>query len=235
VDRPAGDRVPAGRPERQTPTCWSGASLAATRHGPGTRAIDPGLPFDEDLGGFDPASAESMQLRPASSSRSRRSAPTALLADDVLVRRPSTARLPLPPGRRAAGRRRRSTAPQVTPWELSRYPRRRPDPARASLNERGDLVEVLLAQPLVDRAADGQVSPLPSSSVGQPVHLPRGRRRWSSSSHTNGVWSRSQSCWAIVSFPPRRRIPVRACRPPRSRAGRASGLGTCWLGSAHVR
>ena len=93
-----------------------GGLLAATRHGL-DEGLDPGLPFDEDLGGFDPASAESMQLRPLPLDLDE--ALDALLADDVLVDAFDSRLLSrLVDGRRAEAEEYRS---QVTPWEISRY------------------------------------------------------------------------------------------------------------------
>ena len=79
-----------------------GGLLAAASHGL-DESLDPGPPFDEDLGGFDPATAESMQLRPLP--RDLDEALDALLADDVLVDA-FDSRLLVPPGRRPPDRSR---------------------------------------------------------------------------------------------------------------------------------
>ena len=93
-----------------------GGLLAAASHGL-DESLDPGLPFDEDLGGFDPAAAESMQLRPLP--RDLDEALDALIADDVLVDAFDSRLLSrLIDGRRAEAEEYRS---QVTPWELGRY------------------------------------------------------------------------------------------------------------------
>jgi glutamine synthetase len=93
-----------------------GGLLAAASHGL-DESLDPGSPFDEDLGGFDPATAESMQLRPLP--RDLDGALDALLADDVLVDAFDSRLLSrLIDGRRAEAEEYRS---QVTAWELDRY------------------------------------------------------------------------------------------------------------------
>lgn len=93
-----------------------GGLLAAAGHGL-DEGLDPGQPFDEDLGGFDPATAESMQLRPLP--RDLDEALDALLADDVLVDAFDSRLLSrLVDGRRAEAEEYRS---QVSPWEINRY------------------------------------------------------------------------------------------------------------------
>jgi glutamine synthetase len=93
-----------------------GGLLAAASHGLDD-GLDPGQPFDEDLGGFDPATAESMQLRPLP--RDLDEALDALLADDVLVDAFDSRLLSrLVDGRRAEAEEYRR---QVSAWEITRY------------------------------------------------------------------------------------------------------------------
>jgi glutamine synthetase len=93
-----------------------GGLLAATSQGLDD-GLDPGQPFDEDLGGFDPATAESMQLRPLP--RDLDEALDALLADDVLVDAFDSRLLSrLVDGRRAEAEEYRR---QVSAWEITRY------------------------------------------------------------------------------------------------------------------
>jgi glutamine synthetase len=93
-----------------------GGLLAAASHGL-DEGLDPGAPMDEDLGGFDPATAESMQLRPLP--RDLDEALDALLADDVLVDAFDSRLLSrLVDGRRAEADQFRS---HVTGWEVDRY------------------------------------------------------------------------------------------------------------------
>jgi glutamine synthetase len=79
--------------------------------------LDPGAPFEEDLGGFDPAAATTMQVRPLP--RDLDGALDALLADDVLVDAFDSRLLSrLVDGRRAEAEDYRA---QVTGWEVERY------------------------------------------------------------------------------------------------------------------
>jgi glutamine synthetase len=79
--------------------------------------LDPGAPFEEDLAGWDPTVAESVQLQPLP--RDLDSALDALLDDDALVDAFDSRLLDrLVEGRRAEARAYRS---QVTPWEVDRY------------------------------------------------------------------------------------------------------------------
>jgi glutamine synthetase len=90
--------------------------LAAENHGL-EAGLDPGAPFDEDPGGFDPATAEAMQLHPLP--RDLDDALDALMADDVLVDAFDSRLLSrLVDGRRAEAEAYRA---QVTPWEVDRY------------------------------------------------------------------------------------------------------------------
>jgi glutamine synthetase len=90
--------------------------LAAASHGV-EAGLDPGSPFDEDPGGFDPTAAESMQLHPLP--RDLDQALDRLLADDVLVDAFDSRLLSrLVDGRRAEAEAYRS---QVTAWEIDRY------------------------------------------------------------------------------------------------------------------
>ncbi len=98
------------------PYLLMGGLLAAASHGL-EEGLEPGGPFDEDLGGFDPATAESMQLRPLP--RDLDEAIDALLADDVLVDAFDSRLLSrLVDGRRAEAEQFRS---HVTSWEVGRY------------------------------------------------------------------------------------------------------------------
>jgi glutamine synthetase len=79
--------------------------------------LDPGAPFEEDLGGFDPAAATTIQVRPLP--RDLDGALDALLADDVLVDAFDGRLLSrLVDGRRAEAEEYRA---QVTAWEIDRY------------------------------------------------------------------------------------------------------------------
>ncbi len=79
--------------------------------------LDPGAPFEEDIGGYDPATATAIQVRPLP--RDLDSALDALMADDVLVDAFDSRLLsPLVDGRRAEAESFRS---QVTPWEVEHY------------------------------------------------------------------------------------------------------------------
>ncbi len=81
------------------------------------RGLDPGPAFDEDIGGYDPATVTkiSAQLLP----RVLDQALDALLADDVLVDAFDAQLLtPMVDGRRAEAQAYRA---QVTTWELGRY------------------------------------------------------------------------------------------------------------------
>jgi glutamine synthetase len=90
--------------------------LVAASHGL-EAGLDPGSPFDEDPGGFDPTAAESMQLHPLP--RDLDEALDRLLADDVLVDAFDSRLLSrLVDGRRAEADAYRS---QVTAWEIDRY------------------------------------------------------------------------------------------------------------------
>jgi glutamine synthetase len=90
--------------------------LVSAAHGLETGA-DPGSPFEEDLGGYDPAAAESMQLQPLP--RDLDGALDALLADDTLVDAFDSRLLQrLVDGRRAEAEAYRS---QVTAWEFERF------------------------------------------------------------------------------------------------------------------
>jgi glutamine synthetase len=79
--------------------------------------LDPGGPFEEDIGGFDPVAAHSMVVRPLP--RDLDGALDALLADDVLVDAFDSRLLSrLVDGRRGEAEEFRR---QVTPWELANY------------------------------------------------------------------------------------------------------------------
>ena len=79
--------------------------------------LDPGSPFEEDPGGFDPAAATTIQVRPLP--RDLDGALDALLADDVLVDAFDSRLLSrLVDGRRAEAEDYRA---QVTAWEIDRY------------------------------------------------------------------------------------------------------------------
>ena len=93
-----------------------GGLLAAAAHGLDA-GLDPGAPFEEDLGGWDPTVAQSMQLQPLP--RDLDGALDALLADDVLVDAFDSRLLDrLVEGRRAEAQAYRA---QVTAWEVERY------------------------------------------------------------------------------------------------------------------
>jgi glutamine synthetase len=116
----SGDRQPAVEFRLADPSAnpylLVGGLLAAASHGL-DEALDPGGPFDEDLGGFDPATVASMQLRPLP--RDLDEALDALLADDVLVDAFDSRLLSrLVDGRRAEAEQFRS---HVTGWEVDRY------------------------------------------------------------------------------------------------------------------
>lgn len=90
--------------------------LAAAGHGLDA-GLEPGAPFDEDFGGFDPASSTSIQSHPLP--RDLDDALDALLIDDVLVDTFDSRLLSrLVDGRRAEAEAYRA---QVTPWEVERY------------------------------------------------------------------------------------------------------------------
>jgi glutamine synthetase len=79
--------------------------------------LDPGGPFEEDIGGFDPATATAMQVRRLP--RDLDGALDALLADDVLVDAFDSRLLSrLVDGRRVEAEDFRA---QVTPWEVEHY------------------------------------------------------------------------------------------------------------------
>ncbi|HSS08611.1 MAG TPA: glutamine synthetase family protein [Acidimicrobiales bacterium] len=93
-----------------------GGLLAAAADGL-EAGLDPGEPFEEDLGGFDPATAMTVQVRPLP--RDLDGALDALLADDVLVDAFDSRLLSrLVDGRRAEAEAYRA---QVTAWEVERY------------------------------------------------------------------------------------------------------------------
>jgi glutamine synthetase len=116
----SGDRQPAVEfrlaDPAANPYLLIGGLLAAANHGL-DEELEPGSPFDEDRGGFDPASARAMQLRPLP--RDLDEALDALMADDVLVDAFDSRLLSrLVDGRRAEAEIYRS---EVTGWELERY------------------------------------------------------------------------------------------------------------------
>jgi len=91
-----------------------GGLLAAAAHGLDA-ALDLEAPYEEDLGGYDPASAVQVHSLP----RDLDSALDALLADDVLVDAFDSRLLsPLVDGRRVEAEDFRA---QVTPWEVAHY------------------------------------------------------------------------------------------------------------------
>lgn len=93
-----------------------GGLLAAADHGI-TAGLDPGAPYEEDIGGFDPATSASMPARGLP--RDLDSALDALLADDVLVDAFDSRLLSrLVDGRRAEADAFRA---QVTSWEVDHY------------------------------------------------------------------------------------------------------------------
>jgi len=93
-----------------------GGLLVAAAHGLDA-GLDPGGPFEEDLGGWDPSVAESVQLQPLP--RDLDGALDALIRDDVLVDAFDSRLLnPLIEGRRAEAEAYRA---QVTSWEIDRY------------------------------------------------------------------------------------------------------------------
>jgi glutamine synthetase len=93
-----------------------GGLVATAAHGL-EAGLDPGSPFEEDLAGWDPSVAESVQLQPLP--RDLDGALDALLADDVLVDTFDSRLLnPLVEGRRAEAEAYRA---QVTAWEVDRY------------------------------------------------------------------------------------------------------------------
>ncbi|MDP9073206.1 MAG: glutamine synthetase family protein [Actinomycetota bacterium] len=90
--------------------------LAAARHGLDA-GLDPGAPFEEDIGGFDSATSTTMQVRALP--RDLDQALDELMADDVLVDAFDSRLLSrLVDGRRAEAEAYRA---QVTPWEVERY------------------------------------------------------------------------------------------------------------------
>ncbi|MDQ1393907.1 MAG: hypothetical protein QOF30_2884 [Acidimicrobiaceae bacterium] len=90
--------------------------LAAAAHGVAAD-VDPGGPFEEDIGGFDPATASAMQVRRLP--RDLDGALDALVADDVLVDAFDSRLLSrLVDGRRVEADDFRA---QVTPWEVEHY------------------------------------------------------------------------------------------------------------------
>ena len=90
--------------------------LAAARHGL-EAGLDPGAPFEEDIGGFDPATSATMAVHALP--RDLDQALDALMADDVLVDAFDSRLLSrLVDGRRAEAEAYRA---QVTPWEVERY------------------------------------------------------------------------------------------------------------------
>jgi glutamine synthetase len=93
-----------------------GGLLAAAANGM-TDGLDPGAPFEEDIGGFDPVTASAMQVRPLP--RDLDGALDALMADDVLVDAFDSRLLSrLVDGRRGEAEDFRA---QVTPWEVDHY------------------------------------------------------------------------------------------------------------------
>ena len=91
-----------------------GGLLAAAAHGLDA-GLDPGAPYEEDIGGFDPSSA--VQIRPLPHDLD--SALDALLADDVLVDAFDSRLLsPLVDGRRIEAEEFRA---HVTRWEREHY------------------------------------------------------------------------------------------------------------------
>ena len=93
-----------------------GGLLAAADHGI-SAGLDPGAPFEEDIGGFDPATSTSMPVRGLP--RDLDGALDALLADDVLVDAFDSRLLSrLVDGRRAEAEAFRT---QVTSWEVDHY------------------------------------------------------------------------------------------------------------------
>ncbi|MGH9125474.1 MAG: glutamine synthetase family protein [Acidimicrobiales bacterium] len=89
--------------------------LAAAGHGLDA-GLDPGPPFEEDIGGFDPA-ARAVQVRPLP--RDLDGALDALMADDVLVDAFDSRLLsPLVDGRRQEAEQYRA---HVTAWETEHY------------------------------------------------------------------------------------------------------------------
>jgi glutamine synthetase len=116
----SGDRKPAVEFRLADPSAnpylLVGGLLAAATNGL-DEGLDPGGPLDEDVGGFDPATAESMQVRPLP--RDLDEALDALLADDVLVDAFDSRLLSrLVDGRRVEAEQFRS---HVTGWEVDRY------------------------------------------------------------------------------------------------------------------
>jgi len=90
--------------------------LAAASHGL-EAGLELGPPFEEDIGGFDPATSTAMKVH--SLPRDLDAAIDALMADDVLVDTFDSRLLsPLVDGRRAETEAYRA---QVTPWEVERY------------------------------------------------------------------------------------------------------------------
>jgi glutamine synthetase len=90
--------------------------LAAAAHGL-EAGLDPGAPFEEDLGGWDPTMTESIQVQPLP--RDLDGALDALLADDVLVDAFDSHLLNrLVEGRRAEAQ---EYGAHVTAWEVDRY------------------------------------------------------------------------------------------------------------------
>jgi glutamine synthetase len=90
--------------------------LAAGAHGL-SEGLDPGAPYEEDIGGFDPVSAATIQVRPLP--RDLDGALDALLADDTLVDAFDSRLLSrLVDGRHREAEEYRS---QVTPWEVEHY------------------------------------------------------------------------------------------------------------------
>ncbi len=90
--------------------------LAAAAHGL-EAGLDPGAPYEEDIGGFDPTTASAMQVHTLP--RDLDSALDALLADDVLVDAFDSRLLSrLVDGRRVEAEDFRA---QVTPWEVEHY------------------------------------------------------------------------------------------------------------------
>jgi len=93
-----------------------GGLLAAAADGL-EAGLDPGAPFEEDLGGFDPAAATTVQVHPLP--RDLDGALDALLGDDVLVDAFDSRLLSrLVDGRRAEAEEYRA---HVTTWEIDRY------------------------------------------------------------------------------------------------------------------
>jgi glutamine synthetase len=93
-----------------------GGLLAAAAHGL-SDGLDPGAPYEEDIGGYDAATATAIRVRALP--RDLDGALDALMADDVLVDAFDSRLL----SRLVDGRRREAEdfRAQVTPWEVDHY------------------------------------------------------------------------------------------------------------------